>query len=50
MQAGACERGMADSVNKSFVIMSHGAIRKQIRCDAQTDAGGWIVIQVRSWY
>ncbi|GFR78474.1 tenascin, partial [Elysia marginata] len=43
-----CERGMNELTNEPYVLLELDTLGKQIRCDAQTDGGGWIVIQRRT--
>ncbi|KAK3763042.1 hypothetical protein RRG08_014830 [Elysia crispata] len=43
-----CERGMNETVSEPFIILADDSIGKQIRCDAHTDTGGWIVFQRRA--
>ncbi|GFR78482.1 angiopoietin-4 [Elysia marginata] len=43
-----CERGMNELTNEPYVLMVLDTLGTQIRCDAQTDGGGWIVIQRRT--
>ena len=41
-----CFRGMKNTTQEQFIIYTDEDLGKQILCDAHTDGGGWIIIQV----